>query len=440
LKRFYFDMRKVLFQSVRQQFGWPLVNQLLSTLTGFGLLFIVLRCMNKEDTGKWMLFLSAISLSDMLIQGFLQTFVVKQIALNSDDENSISQIHSHALLLSITAVSLVSVSLSVFLFLIPLQGWMALFCQWYPLFGFSMILFNVSLWSQTGKGNFKLLAIQRLIFCLGLFSTLFAQFKLNHILTLQDTAFSLLIGYVCASLYALRYTPFNFQLRHMKLKGLKEMAGYGKYTTGTLLGSSLLRNADTFMIGAFLSPAFVADYTLAQKFVELFEIMLRTVASRALPTLVKCQHHVSDFSKRLLTTLTSLTLLFIPISILISYYAFDLLSLISGSDKFGQSAILVRVFMIYVILLPADRLIGVALEAAGLPGVNLLKMLGIVLVNLTGNYLSLYYFASTWGMALVSSIAILTGIVYGTYRLIDKRKVILTSPLIYLSNLMQKTL
>ena len=74
---------------------------------------------------------------------------------------------------------------------------------------------------------------------------------------------------------------------------------------------------------------------------------------------------------------------------------------------------ILKFFMIYVILLPADRLLGMALEIANKPQWNMLKTFMLIVVNIAGNFIALYYFQSIKAVAAISSIALLTGIISG---------------------------
>ncbi len=194
---------------------------------------------------------------------------------------------------------------------------------------------------------------------------------------------------------------------------IKQFLGYGKFTIGTMLGSSLLRNADTFMIAAFMNTGAVAVYTLAQKIIEVFEVLLRTVASTSLPSLLLSKNDPKIFSQKLFIRIVALTLLFIPAALLLFFFANNVIHLISGSGDYNLSALILKVFMLYVILLPVDRMIGVALEAANQPHLNLIKMLLLISVNLAGNFIALNYFSSLSGVAAVSSVALSTGIITG---------------------------
>ena len=89
--------------------------------------------------------------------------------------------------------------------------------------------------------------------------------------------------------------------------------------------------------------------------------------------------------------------------------------LLSGSNAYVESSVILKVFMVYVIFLVIDRMTGVTLEAMGLARYNLMKTFLLVVVNITGNAVALYFFRSLPGVAFVSILAAITGMVSGWY-------------------------
>jgi Na+-driven multidrug efflux pump len=76
--------------------------------------------------------------------------------------------------------------------------------------------------------------------------------------------------------------------------------------------------------------------------------------------------------------------------------------------------------MVYVPFLVLDRMTGVVLEAMGMARYNLVKTFLLVVVNIAGNAIALYYFHSMAGVAAVSIVAALTGFGVGLFFLIRK--------------------
>lgn len=412
-------MLKKYINANRMNQFYALLHQFLMAAYGFALIFIMAHLMPQEEVGRWILFVSALSIGDMLMHGLLQTVVIKEMANIETDKENTHQVSNNALLLSLSLVFILSTIIFIIklisLFLHHTYELVNDFANWYPLLGVFMSLYNLSWWINSGKMNFKTVFFQRVIYCSISLIILLISYLIQHELSFKIAVLSQLIGYAICSFFTLIVNRYKFHTRYISMDILKKYWAYGKFNIGTMLGSSLLRNADTFMIAAIMNSSSVALYSIAQKIIEVFEVLLRTVASTSLPLLYNSKNNISDFSQKLFIRIIGLTILFIPIAILTYLFSEQIISLISGSEKYLLSSIILKTFMIYVLFLPTDRLIGVALEACNKPHLNFIKTLLLIIVNISGNFIALHYFKSLIGVAAVSSLALMTGILIGLY-------------------------
>lgn len=415
-------MLKKLAKRFQGQVVYSFLHQLLMAGYGFGLLFALLRIMQLNEVGHWLLFISALSISDMLMHGLLQTVTIKEIATLQNDKTERMKTLTHSAFLALCLFSGIAVfglilnaSVSYFGQTIPV---IRDFATWYPLLGISMVVYNLSWWLNTGTGNFKRILIQRLIFCGSsvLFITLY--YLVQGQMMFKVVVMSQVLGYALSGLYAILINGLKFKWSYLIKSKLGAYLLYGKFTFATMLGSSLLRNADTLMIAAFINPKAVAIYALAQKIIEIFEVVLRSVASNLFLNLFQLKSNRFQFSQKLLKSAGQLTLAFLPAAILVGLFSPGVINAFSGSNDYLLSAEILKLFMLYVMLLPADRLIGIALEIADKPQWNMLKTFLLIFVNIAGNVIALYYFNSLKAVALVSSFALITGIVSGIYFLV----------------------
>ena len=419
MRLYYCNMLKANFNASPINQMYSLLNQLIMASYGFILLFTIVRLLPQAEVGRWLLFISAISISDMLMQGLLQTIVVKEIAMKKDNVFQIHQITNNALLLAISfyLILILIILLTNGFFHFITKDFLLLndFSFWYPLFGLLMIIYNLSWWVNTGKVNFKFILIQRIIYCSISLLFIWVIYLLNYSFTFQIIVISQVIGYGVSAAFALFINKFIFHRKYISIELMRKYISYGKFTIGTMLGSSLLRNADVFMIAAMMNSSAVAIYTLAQKIIEVFEVVLRSLAATFLPVLQHYRNDVTKFSQILMKRTLTIMVLFIPLAVLFFFLSNTVIQIISGSQSYNLSSLILKVFMLYVLLLPLDRFMGVALEASHLPHLNLIKTIFLITVNISGNYIALHYFNSLTGVAAASSIALLTGISTGYY-------------------------
>jgi O-antigen/teichoic acid export membrane protein len=193
---------------------------------------------------------------------------------------------------------------------------------------------------------------------------------------------------------------------------------------GTLIGSSLLRSADTIIIG--LSPILgsvgIAQYAIPLKLTDLLGIPLRSFSITAYPKMSKKSHDGDiDGLKKIFYGYSSVvTLLFIPVAILCFILAEPLVLFLGGSEykeSLSMIAMVFRIFAIYSILLPIDRFTGIALDSINKPRFNFNKVMIMAGANIVGDFIAVFVFQSIEAVAIVTVLFTLIGIVLGYYYL-----------------------
>ena len=78
-------------------------------------------------------------------------------------------------------------------------------------------------------------------------------------------------------------------------------------------------------------------------------------------------------------------------------------------------SILFRVFSIYGLLLPIDRMTGIGLDSINKPNINAIKVFVMVLANIIGDCIAIFIFQSLLLVAVASILFTLIGIWMGMY-------------------------
>ncbi|MCX6268466.1 MAG: oligosaccharide flippase family protein, partial [Bacteroidetes bacterium] len=136
----------------------------------------------------------------------------------------------------------------------------------------------------------------------------------------------------------------------------RTLLDFGKFTTFTLIGTNLLRSADTLI--SSLSPlgtAAVALYSIPLKLIDLQQIPLRSFIATAFPKMSRAsiKEDMEEVKKVFYTYAGAMSYLFIAMSLFIFVFA-DLLVLILGGKQYlgtdlvtGASAVMiVRIFAV----------------------------------------------------------------------------------------------
>jgi O-antigen/teichoic acid export membrane protein len=221
-------------------------------------------------------------------------------------------------------------------------------------------------------------------------------------------------------------------LHHMNKasrKTIRILLDFGKYTTFTLIGTNLLRSADTLIIS--LSPmgtAAVALYSIPMKLTEIQQIPLRSFVATAFPKMSKASIHgkIEEVKSYFYSYTGAMTYLFVFISLVTFVFA-DLFVLILGGAQYtgidpatgANTATIVRIFSFYGLILPMDRMTGIGLDSINRPDKNFIKVLIMVTANVIGDLVAIFIFKSLPMVAVASIIFTAVGVWVG-YRFMSQ--------------------
>ena len=239
----------------------------------------------------------------------------------------------------------------------------------------------------------------------------------------------ILVAYLTTNLIASVYVIARQWdgLRFLKFQQpdkIKELVHFGKYSMGTLIGSSLLKSADTFIIG--LSPVMgataIAMYAIPLKLTDLLGIPLRSLTMTAYPKLSRkvIQQDLESARKTFYAYSGAITLAFIPIALVSFIFAEELILFLGGSAyrvHLEELTLIFRVFTVYTILLPIDRFTGVMLDSANQPRLNMRKVIVMTLANIVMNLIAVFAFESLLLVAVGTVLFTLLGMGLGFYYL-----------------------
>ena len=271
----------------------------------------------------------------------------------------------------------------------------SLFFQWFPVLAIITIPFNNAQSVLQAKMRFDYILLLRIINVGGFMVFLIFNYFFTHY-SLQTIVYAYLAVNILTSLVSsLTNWDGILQLFRASADTNKRILDFGKYSTGTLIGSNLLKSADTFIIGLspFLGTAGVALYSIPMKLTEIIEIPLRSYAMTAFPGMSKASIEGNNEQVRQIfyTNAGGMTFLLIPIMV-ISFIFADQFVYILGGPGYESTSSIFRIFCIYGMLLPLDRFIGVALDSINLPKFNFYKVIYMTTANIIGDAVVVFAF------------------------------------------------
>lgn len=415
-------LKKIVFEDNFLSLAGNVVIAILG-IAGFSLLA---RSLSLEIFGEWVLFITGGSFVEMFRFGITNTGLIRYLS-GADNSSRFKLIGSNAVIglgATILIAAILIVSNTFFGESIENSGY-ALFFIWYPLLAFLNLPWNNALVVlQADREYGKILALKSINS--GLFFLVIVVHSFFIEMTLSQLVIALLIVNALTSVISLvlGWDGINHITKASKETN-KTLLNFGKYTTFTLIGSNLLRSADTLIISfSPLGSAAVALYSIPLKLIELQQIPLRSFVATAFPKMSKAsvQGQLEEVKDLFYTYSGALTYLFIAMSLFTFIFA-DLLVLIVSGEQYlqvdpvtGFNVVnIVRVFSIYGILLPIDRMTGIGLDSINKPNINAVKVFVMVAANLIGDVIAIFVFKSLIFVAVASIVFTLIGIFMGMY-------------------------
>jgi len=380
---------------------------------------ILARYLSKEEFGQWLLFIASYSIFETLRVGMILNAFIRNFAQASGKEEEKIVVGSSLLLtiiLTVLYLLFLGILYGIFYYFNIYIEYLYLF-KWYALAGLLTLPHNFGTWYLNASMKMIIMSVIRIINQLIFIALVVVFFYYRPGLDMIFYAFA--ISHLLTSLIALLmgWTGMN-QLFEYSLESIKKIYHFGKYSMGTLIGSNLLKNSDSFIIGKMLNTLSVAVYNVPMRVLEMIDIPIRSYAVANYPLLSKVhsegRHELlrHEFERKT----GFITLLLLPLSVLCFVFADQIVVLIAG-DVYADSAILLRLFSIYSALTPLDRLSGVMLDIINKPEMNFVKVLLMLFVNILGDILAIKYFGNLESVAIVSTFTFVTGMVFGFYLL-----------------------
>jgi len=416
---------KTLKKIIREDNFLSLTGNVVIAILGIASFALLARSLSLEVFGEWVLFIAAGSFVEMFRFGITNTGLIRYLS-GADDSSRIKLIGSNALIGfgATTLIAIIIYVCNIFFYESINNAGYGLFFKWYPLLAFLNLPWNNALVVLQADRKYAQILLLKTINSGVFFLVIVAHFsKLN--LSLNQLVIALLIINAMTSLISLILGWDG--IKHV-VKATNEtsktLLNFGKYTTFTLIGTNLLRNVDTLILS--LSPlgnAAVALYSIPLKLTELQQIPLRSFVATAFPKMSKAsvQGKAEEVKELFYQYSGALSYLFVFISLFTFIFAEFFVQLLSGNQYLETSpngfnvVNIVRVFSLYGLLLPIDRMTGIALDSINKPKINAVKVFIMLFANILGDLVAIFIFKSLMIVAVASIVFTAIGIWMGMY-------------------------
>lgn len=377
--------------------SYTFLNKVSQTLFAFVNFYILIRILSKHDFGAWVLFFTVAALMEMIKHGFVRNPLIRYLTIASEEDSPKIQTASLYLnaLIGIFEVSLLILS-ALFLpdfwkapqltslFLIYIVSTIVLI----PINHFDIV--------QQARFQFKGTFFSNFVRQGGLFIYILVVFLLGYEIELNALAIA-----QCVSIILSGFVSYYFSRKFVHFSPKRdtywtnELFHYGKYTFGTNVSSTILKSVDSWMLGKLLSPAAVAIFNPAIRVSNLVEVPTDTLTSILFPQLSKRIGEEGLSSAKYLyeKAVGTLTAVMLPPVVGIILFAPQVVHFIAGPG-FEETIPILRVTMVFGLIIPFNRLMGITLDAIGKARVNFIYVFRNALINIVSNYFYISYFGT----------------------------------------------
>jgi O-antigen/teichoic acid export membrane protein len=419
-------MKRTVKKLVKEDNFLSLAGNLVIAFLGFAGFALLARSYKPEVFGEWVIFISSGSFIEMFRFGITNTAIIRYLS-GANDEDRAQFIGSNWVigLIATIFICIVLVACNLLFHESIQNAGYGLFFSWYPILVFINLPYNTALVILQADLKFDKMLWIKTIYSGGFFAVLVANYIFLNLSLTQlvwaNIAVNLLASVICLIWGMDGFSYIAKATRHK----IRTLLDFGKYTTFTLIGTNLLRSADTLIIS--LSPlgtAAVALYSIPIKLTEIQQIPLRSFAATAFPKMSKASIHgkIDEIKKLFYTYSGAMTYLFVFVSLFTFVFAEFFVLVLGGKQYLGidpvtgfNTVLIVRIFSVYGLLLPIDRMTGIGLDAINCPDKNAIKVFVMVLFNVIGDLIAVFIFKSLALVAVGSICFTIIGVWVGYY-------------------------
>lgn len=419
-------MRGTVKKLVKEDNFLSLAGNLVIAFLGFAGFALLARSYKPEVFGEWVLFISSGSFIEMFRFGITNTAIIRYLSgANNEDRSQFIGSNWIIGLIATVFICIVLIGCNVLFHESIQHAGYGLFFSWYPILAFINLPYNTALVILQADQKFDKMLWIKTIYSGVFFAVLVANFLYLNLTLAQLVWANIAVNFLASLICLLGGMDGFSHIAKATRKKIRTLLDFGKYTTFTLIGTNLLRSADTLIIS--LSPlgtAAVALYSIPIKLTEIQQIPLRSFAATAFPKMSKASIHgkIDEIKSLFYTYSGAMTYLFVFVSLFTFAFA-DFFALVLGGKQYlgidpvtgFNTVLIVRIFSIYGLLLPIDRMTGIGLDSINCPDKNAIKVFIMVVFNVIGDLIAVFIFKSLALVAVGSICFTLIGVWVGYY-------------------------
>lgn len=392
-------MKKFISSFWGKSLLFTVLNRFSVILFGVVSFFILVRHITPEENGIWSLFLTIITLVEVIKQGLLRNPLIKFLSMQENDKDMVqSSVILINLIFSFIVIAAIGIGGSAIAAFLKSPHLHELFL-WSILSILLLIPFNHCEVLLQAHFKYQQIFIAYLLrqglFMIGIIVLVFAmpgQLTLVNLVIVQSI--SLLASTVLIYISSRHLLPKKFKFDAVLTRRILH---FGKYVFGTNVFSNVSRFADHFVTAnAIANPElgkrYVSYYNACSRISNLVDMPSVAVADVLFPKNVQALelegiNKVKYYFERMVGSIISIVL---PASIFIMLLPKFTLLVVAGR-QYLEAANILRIVMIIAMLRPFFYQFGATMDAIGKPQLNFWYNLLLMCINFSFTYIGLHY-------------------------------------------------
>jgi len=368
---------------------FTIAQRLSVPLFGVGSFLILIRSLNEEEMGTWVLFINITTIIEVVRNGLVKGAIVRFYNISS--EKYLVEIKTASLIINIayTIITLLFLMLGARLLSLWLNTpHMEYMFYFYSITAILFIPFSHFEFIQNSNMKFKGIFYsyatkQGCFFLLIAFGIILLQesFSVIHLVIFQSIG--MMMGTVISYFSSRKYLSNTFIIRR---EWISKLWHFGKYGLLTNLSNSFLTTTDHLLIGGIVSTSSVATYNAAMRITNFLVMPSIAIADIIYPKSVKAQTITGlQEVKNLYEKAVGATLVpIIPIFFFILAFPDIIIELLAGA-RYLDSIPILRITVFEIIILPFLIQFGIVMNSINNPRLNFYFVLSLSCFNLLTN-------------------------------------------------------
>jgi stage V sporulation protein B len=369
------------------------------------------RILGADDLGLYRMVLSIYNISVLFVGIGIPAAMIKFIAENKDDPDSIKSTYSTCLfsllLIGVAIVPVVYASSAVFAetFKMPeLNSLIKIIAFAFPFW----MLYDTTLGLMNGLRRMRTYAFGQITqaLLLVILTVIFLYFGIGVI----GSVYAILISYAATSLLLVYHVRDFIQTSIADFfTRIKKIASFGSQIMVANAVNTINFQADVVFVGYFLLASDVGYYAVAASLSRLLWVLPQSIQRITYPSLSECWANNNQrlFNEVVNKSIQYTACLLTPMMLFVIFYAQEIISLTMGEGFEASVAPLLILLVGGTINAIIQRPIGSILYAIGLPRLNLKIFSSIAVCNIILNILLIPLFGII-GAALATSVTLLS--------------------------------